>query len=90
MTLRSRAVAVALLIGTAPAAAQSAKAPLSVSVQVTRSCRVAGSHDQVAVACGRRPVAVQVVTGDGKGVPQSIEGTTPISRRPGEPVTINF
>lgn len=90
--MRSRVAGLAVLSGLVamPLAAQSGKAPINVSVTVTRSCRVASAPDRVAVTCGKRPMAVQVVTPDGKGAPQSIAGGAAITRRPGEPVTINF
>ena len=73
----------------APALAGSGKAPLRVSVQVTRSCRVVAAGEAVSVGCGTRPHAVQV-SRDGHTTSRTLTGPTPVAPASAGTVTIDF
>ena len=73
----------------APALAGSGTAPLRVSVQVTRSCRVVTAGEAVSVGCGPRPLAVQV-SRDGRTTSRTLTGPTPVAPGAGQTVTVEF
>ncbi len=90
MTTPARLAGAAALAAVAalPAFADTSRASLQVSVQVTRSCRVeTGEH--VAVGCGKRSQAVQV-TANGRTTLQTLTGTTPVAPASGSTVTVEF
>jgi len=91
MNMLPRLVGAAALVAAAalPALAESSKAALQVSVTVTRSCRVDGDGQQVAVGCGQRPQIVQV-SHDGRTSQKTISGTTPVAPSSSSTVTIDF
>jgi hypothetical protein len=47
-------------VAMSPLAAQGAKAPITVSVTVVRSCTINSDSPSVVVNCGRRPETVRV------------------------------
>ena len=91
MTTPARLAGAAALaaIAALPAFAESSHAPLRVSAQVTRSCRVETQGQQVAVGCGKRPQAVQV-TENGRTTLQTLTGTTPVAPASGSTVIVEF
>lgn len=72
-----------------PALAGSGRAPLRVSVQVTRSCRVVTAGEAVSVGCGPRPLAVQV-SRDGRTTSRTLIGRTSLAPSAGQTVTVEF
>ena len=88
-TLARLAGAAALAAVTAmPAFADTSRAPLRVSVEVTRSCRVE-TGQQVVVGCGKHPQAVQV-TESGRTSSKTLTGTTPVAPASSPTVTVEF
>ena len=82
------AAALCATVASIPALADTSRGALRVSVQVTRSCRVGRSADQVSVGCGSRPQQVQV-TRAGRTIPRTINGPTAIAPA-SDPVTVEF
>jgi len=74
----------------APLQADGAKAPLQVSAQVVRSCRVTSEPSQVSVNCGSRPQTVQVTYDAAPLVLQSMNAPTPVAPATARTVTIHF
>ena len=72
-----------------PALAGSGRAPLRVSVQVTRSCRVVTAGEGVSVGCGPRPLAVQV-SRDGRTTSRTLTGRSSLAPNAGRTVTVEF
>ena len=74
----------------APVQADGAKAPLQVSAQVVRSCRVTSEQPQVSVNCGSRPQTLQVTYDDAPMLLQSVIAPTPVAPATARTVTIHF
>jgi hypothetical protein len=95
MTLRtvSRCLAASgLLVAAtvAPAVAGDSQAPLQVSAQVVRSCRVTSDQPQVQVNCGSRPQSLRI-TYDTAPVPaRSVSAPTSVTPTTARTVTIQF
>jgi hypothetical protein len=91
MTTLARLAGAAALAAVAalPAFAESSRAPVRVSVQVTRSCRVETHGEQVAVGCGKGSQAVQV-TENGRTISKTLTGTTPVAPASGSTVIVEF
>lgn len=85
-------VALGLLLGgiVAPVLADDAKAPLSVSAQVVRSCRVTSDQPQVSVDCGTRPQPVQVSDSGSAPVSRTVTNRTDVAPASASSVTIHF
>lgn len=70
--------------------ADGAKAPLQVSAQVVRSCRVTSEQPQVSVNCGSRPQTLHVTYDNAPVVLQSVSAPTPVAPATARTVTIHF
>ncbi len=91
MTLRALVVSGLLIAATAvPMLADDAKAPLHVSVQVVRSCRVTSDQAQVSVDCGKGAQPAQVSSGGAPLAERTLAGQTPVSPATVSTVTIHF
>jgi hypothetical protein len=95
MTLRavSRCLAASGLLVAATvvsAVAGDSQAPLHVSAQVVRSCRVTSDQPQVQVNCGSRPQAVQVSYDQAPAVLYSASAPTSVAPATARTVTIQF
>ncbi len=94
MTLR-RLLASGLIAAAAvaPALADGGKAPVRVSTEVIRSCRVTTvttDQPQVAVTCGSRPQSVQVSYTTAASASRAVAAQTPASPASVESVIIHF
>jgi hypothetical protein len=88
-----RLVAVAglfVLLGSSSAAAQGSGAPVRVSVQVVRTCRVTTATPQVSVDCGRRPQVVAVRNGQSPATLRALRASTEVAPSSARAVTIDF
>lgn len=88
-----RLVAVAgllVLLGSSLAAAQGGRAPVRVSVQVGRTCRVTTATPQVSLDCGRRPQLVAVRNDQAPATLRAIRAATRVAPSSGRTVTIDF
>ena len=74
----------------APAMAGDSQAPLQVSAQVVRSCRVTSDQPQVQVYCGSRPQAVQVSYDKAPVAQHSASAPTSVAPATARTVTIHF
>jgi hypothetical protein len=85
------AFAAALLatVASIPALADTGRGALRVSVQVTRSCRVATAGSVVTVGCGMRPQRVQI-RHDGRTTAHTLTGATPVAPASAKTVTVDF
>jgi hypothetical protein len=73
-----------------PAMADDAKAPLRVSAQVVRSCRVTSDQPQVSVNCGSRPQTLHVTYDDAPVVLRSVSAPISVAPATARTVTIHF
>jgi hypothetical protein len=71
-------------------AAQTARAPVHISVQVVRSCRVMTTAPQVSVDCGRRPQAVEVRQDQSAPTRRTISAATEVAPSSARTVTVDF
>jgi len=79
------------------AGADSAHAPMQVSVQVVRSCRVQSGGATASIECGRQPATVQVSTDGGAPSLKTVDGessrqATPVAETPSgtRTLVVNF
>ncbi len=73
----------------APATAEGGRAPVRVSVQVVRSCRVTTDR-QVSVDCGTRPQPIQVSATGVPPVARTVTDHTAVAPASVHSVTIHF
>ena len=91
MTLRALIISGLLIAATAvPMLADDARAPVRVSVQVVRSCRVTSDQPQVSVDCGMQAQPAQVRSGGAPLAERTLTGQTPVSPATVPTVTIHF
>ena len=74
----------------APAMAGDGKAPLRVSAQVVRSCRVTSEQPQVSVDCGTRPQTVLITYDEAQGSLRSVSAPTTVAPTAARTVTVHF
>lgn len=70
--------------------ADEVNAPVNVSVQVVRSCRVTTDQPQVSVNCGTASQPVQVSAGEAGLAGRTVTGQTPVAPTSAATVTIHF
>ena len=91
MTLRAFVVSGLLTAATTvPVLADDAKAPVQVSVQVVRSCRITTDQPQVAVDCGTASQPAQVSSSQAKPADLTLTGPTPVAPASVATITIHF
>ena len=91
MTLRAFVVSGLLTAAPAvPVLADDAKAPVRVSVQVVRSCRVTADTSQVSVDCGSASQPAQVSSSQAKPAELTLTGQTPVAPASVATITIHF
>jgi hypothetical protein len=78
-----------VLLGSSPSAAQGGRAPVRISVQVTRPCRVSTATAQVSVNCGR-PQLVEVRHDRSSPTLRSVGAATGVAPSSARSVTIDF
>ena len=91
MTLRAFVVSGLLTAATTvPVLADDAKAPVQVSVQVVRSCRITTDQPEASVNCGTAAQTVQVSAGQTSPAGRTLSGPTTVAPTSAATVTIHF
>lgn len=92
MSVRGLAVAgLLVLLGSSSSAAQGGdRAPVRVTAQVVRACRVTTATAQVVVDCGRRPQLVEVRHDQSPPTRRALSAATGVAPASARAVTIDF